>query len=374
MAHEFRKSLIILCVVIIAMIVFIKLAFFDYPQEVIPARLIKYSLIDDKNDNNQDKSFDARLPKVKDKPVRLLFFGDMMLDRHVGEKINQYGVDYLFKKLASTTEGDFFAGYDIVSSNLEGVVTNEGEHYAPQMSYDFAFHPDLILETKNYGFNFFSLANNHFSDQGERGIIETRNNLDNLNINYTGCEDGLVGECSGKVIEINNKKIGMAGFSMVYSKLDENDVNKIVSNLASTTDLVIVNIHWGKEYEHNFNIVQQKTAHLIIDAGADIIIGHHSHVVQGIEIYDNKPIFYSLGNFIFDQYFSPDTQEGLAIGVEIENDAERYYLYPLKSKLSQVELIKEEDKESFLNKLISWSQIDSGYREQIKTGKFIISN
>jgi len=355
------------------MIVFIKLAFFDYSQQVIPARLTEYNLIEDKNSNDQENNFSARLPVVEDKPISLFFFGDMMLDRHVGEKIKQHGIDYLFNKLASTTQGNFFAGYDIVSSNLEGAVTNNGKHYLPQMQYDFAFHPNLILGLKNYGFNFFSLANNHFSDQGERGIIETRENLENLSMNYSGCADGRTGDCSFKIIEINNKKIGMAGFSMVYSKLDESKIDRIISSLASTTDFVIVNIHWGKEYEHNFNTVQQKTAYLMIDAGADIIIGHHPHVVQGIEIYNNKPIFYSLGNFIFDQYFSPDTREGLAIGVEIENDREKYYLYPLKSKLSQVELM-EEEKEIFFNKFIIWSRIDSGLAEQIKTGGFTVKN
>ncbi|RLC39227.1 hypothetical protein DRH27_00145, partial [Candidatus Falkowbacteria bacterium] len=83
MVQEFKKSLIILCVAIVAMIVFIKLAFFDYFQHVIPARLIECNLIDDQKNNDQENNFFARLPEVEDKPMRLLFFGDMMLDRHV---------------------------------------------------------------------------------------------------------------------------------------------------------------------------------------------------------------------------------------------------------------------------------------------------
>ncbi|RLC36088.1 hypothetical protein DRH27_05770, partial [Candidatus Falkowbacteria bacterium] len=303
-----------------------------------------------------------------------LFFGDRMLDRHVGEKIKQQGIDYLFNKLASTTEGNFFAGHDVVSVNLEGAVTSEGGHYAPQMSYDFAFHPDLILEAKNYGFNFFSLANNHFADQGERGIIETRKNLDDLGVNYTGCQDGIAGECSSKIIEINNKKIGMASFSMVYSRLDDEKISSIISNLASSSDLVIVNIHWGKEYEHNYNTVQQQTAYELIDSGADIIIGHHPHVVQGIEIYNNKFIFYSLGNFVFDQYFSSDTQEGLAVGILLKEASLTCELFPLKSRLSQTELMNKEEIKEFFNKIIRWSELMDEYKEQILNGQIILNN
>ena len=300
--------------------------------------------------------------------LKMLFFGDMMLDRYVGEKIKANGLDYLFEELASSTKENFFSGYDLISVNLEGAVTNNGEHYNPIMSYDFAFHPNIINQLKKYNFNFFNLANNHFADQGEQGIIETRKNLQLLNFDFSGCRDRKTGKCSSKIIKKENKKIGMAGFSMVYGKLDELAVEKIVADLASTTDLVVVNIHWGVEYEHYFNKTQQNIAHKIIDAGADIVIGHHPHVVQGIEVYKNKLIFYSLGNFVFDQYFSTDTQEGLAISVSID-DSNNFYLFPLKSKLSQVSLMNEKEKNKFLQKLSDWSAVDEQIRKQIRKGK-----
>ncbi|MCK4554656.1 CapA family protein, partial [Candidatus Parcubacteria bacterium] len=205
----------------------------------------------------------------------------------------------------------------------------------------------------------------------ERGIIETRKNLDKLGFNYVGCRDGKVGECSSTVVALADKKIGIAGFSMVYSKLNTAKAEKVINDLASTTDLVIVNMHWGTEYKHQFNKLQQETAHTLIDAGADIIIGHHPHVVQDIEVYQGKPIFYSLGNFVFDQYFSQDTQEGLAIGVSINDEKTDFFLYPLKSKLSQVELMVGEEKKNFLQELIEWSEVDEEMSEQIQSGKLI---
>ena len=299
-------------------------------------------------------------------PIRMLFFGDTMLDRNVGTVIKQKGLDYLFEKLAA---GNIFQNKDIISCNLEGVVTNKGAHYSPNNAYDFAFSSELVGWLKNYGFNFFNLANNHLIDQGDAGVAETRQNLDAFGFDYSGCPDGQIGECSGKVIEIKNQKIGLVGFSTVYSKLDQEKLAAFVSDLASSTDLLIVNIHWGNEYQHQFSQYQQKLAWALIDSGADIVVGHHPHVVQGMEIYKNKPIFYSLGNFIFDQYFSVDTQEDLALDLIWEDKNLEIFLIPLKSKQDQPDLVVEAEKNNFLQKFISWSQISSEYIEQVKVGK-----
>ncbi|MCX6796545.1 MAG: CapA family protein, partial [Candidatus Falkowbacteria bacterium] len=127
------------------------------------------------------------LPKNNERGLRFLFFGDIMLDRNVKIKIDKYGFDYLFSGTTTTSEMWNFNNYDLVSANLEGAVTDNGAHYSPSMSYDFAFAPTDIEQLKKYGFNFFNLANNHLADQGERGIIETRKNLDNLGFSYVGC-------------------------------------------------------------------------------------------------------------------------------------------------------------------------------------------
>lgn len=365
---------------------------------------------------------------IENEKFKMLFFGDLMLDRHVGEKIKAAaspaeGLDKLLGKLASSSPSGFFSGYDLVACNLEGAVTDKGAHYAPNNAYDFAFAPELINGLKKYNFNFFNMANNHFSDQGESGIMETRKNLDKLEFDYAGCQDGKNGACISRIIEIGGQKIGLAGFSMVYSKFNQKEAENIVSDLASSTDLVVVNIHWGVEYQHQFNKTQQEIAHKLVDAGADMIIGHHPHVVQGMEIYQGKPIFYSLGNFVFDQYFSPDTQEGLAIGINIASrkpepehseansnslqagsaapaaagdygaseylqagaavpardygtggsNAIEIFLYPLKSKASQVELMAGKDKEKFLEKFAGWSEADEINKEQIYGGKLLVN-
>jgi poly-gamma-glutamate synthesis protein (capsule biosynthesis protein) len=309
----------------------------------------------------------VQLPNTE---IKMLFFGDIMLDRQVGNQINKKGFEYLFQNLK---DKKFFEGYNLVGANLEGAVTDKGAHYSPEMAYDFAFNPEVVKRLKEYNFNYLTISNNHLADQGERGIIETRKNLDELKFNYSGCQDREIGDCSSKILEINGRKIGLAGFSMVYGLFDENKATEVIKKLKSSSDLVVVNIHWGVEYKHEFNKTQQAVAYSLADAGADIIIGHHPHVVQGLEVYNNKPIFYSLGNFIFDQYFSADTQEGLAVGITIINDKKEYYLYPIKSKQSQPSLMEGVDKEAFLKKISSWSKADENFKDQISVGKLTIN-
>ncbi len=284
------------------------------------------------------KNFEEKMKVVESEEIKMLFFGDMMLDRHVGKKIKEKGLDYIFGKL---DQENFFSGYDLIAANLEGAVTNNGDHRAPIKSYDFAFHPDLILGLKKYNFNFFNLANNHIDDQGLRGIKETRENLDKLGIYYSGDINNIISKHSAKIIEINNTKIGMLGLCSLWGNLNKDELEKKIEYLASSSKFIIANIHWGEEYEQTSNKSQKSLAHFLIDSGVDVIIGHHPHVIQETEIYKDKPIFYSLGNFVFDQYFSEETQRGLAVEIIFNDQNIDYRTYLLKSKLSQIEIISD---------------------------------
>jgi poly-gamma-glutamate synthesis protein (capsule biosynthesis protein) len=305
------------------------------------------------------------LPPVENEPLRFLFFGDLMLDRHVKKRVEEKGLGHLLSDISSSTRA---ARYDIVMANLEGAVTAGGAHYPPAQAYDFAFAPKLIKELNNYGFNAFTIANNHLADQGERGIMETRRNLSDLGFFYVGCRDRLSGDCSTTTVEFKDKIIGLAGYSMVYGVLDEDLMLKQVSALAGSSDLTVVNMHWGIEYEHNFNPKQQQIGRSLIEAGADIVIGHHPHVVQGLEIYRGRPIFYSLGNFVFDQYFSPATQEGLAVGMEWKGEGLALELMPFKSIRSRPEMLAGDDQREFLERLVGWSNLGKNDANRVLFG------
>lgn len=285
------------------------------------------------------------LPNNNSEEIKMLFWGDLMLDRYVKNKIDIKGFDYIFEKI----EPKFFTNYDLISANLEGTVTDDGQHYDPVKEYDFAFKPEVVQNLKKYNFNFFNIANNHIDDQGLIGIKQTRDNLDKMDFDYAGCPNTVISDCSSKIIEIKNTKIGMIGLSSLWHELNQEKINKMFTDLKKQTDLIIVNIHWGEEYATTSNPLQQKLGHMLIDSGADLIIGHHPHVIQEIETYKNKYIFYSLGNFIFDQYFSKETQDGIAVQINIIDKKISYDLLPFHSHNSQIKLLSRTEKENKLS-------------------------
>ncbi|HTX86565.1 MAG TPA: AmmeMemoRadiSam system protein B [Candidatus Nanoarchaeia archaeon] len=322
----------------------------------------------------------AVLPANTSRPLKLLFFGDIMLDRHVGEKIKASGtLDWILDGL---NNDGIFQGNDIVSANLEGAVTDNGTRLPPELSIDFAFTPKVVGQLAKYDFNYFNIANNHLADQGENGIIETEKNLTALGFNFAGCRDRAVGDCTAKVVGANGHRIGFTGASMVYGTLDENLLIDKVKELASSTDLVVAQMHWGTEYKHTANQNQIELAHKLIDAGADIVIGSHPHVVQSIEIYKNKPIFYSLGNFIFDQYFSTDTQEELGAKIATDGNFFQIDLLPIKSEVTRLRPMNDQpafakatadtEKNKFLSELAGWSIGDTSLKSEIKQGEILI--
>ena len=161
--------------------------------------------------------------------------------------------------------------------------------------------------------------------------------------------------------EIGGLKIAFVAFDDVSKKINDRNLTEIIQKLKTENDSVIVTPHWGEEYQYlKSNKRQQKLAHAMIDAGADIIIGHHPHVVQEMEIYNGKPIFYSLGNFIFDQYFSPETQIGLAVGLVLsENGKQSIFVFPLQSTQSQVKLMSGEALNNFFTQFTAKSRLDN---------------
>ncbi|MEI8361536.1 MAG: CapA family protein [bacterium] len=305
--------------------------------------------------------------------VRLLFFGDLMLDRWVRQLIDKNGLDSIFDGL-SQDEGSFFKNYDFVGANLEGVVTDKGNHYSPVYANDFAFRPEDVRGLSKYNFNIFNVANNHVTDQGVKAEVQSRKKLIELGFANFGCHDRLVGDCSSLITHTGSTTISWLGFSQVYGVLDQAAVVQQITKAKKLADFVVVNIHWGSEYQAKFNQTQQRLGHAMVEAGADVVIGHHPHVVQGVEKYQNRLIFYSLGNFIFDQYFSTKTQQGLALGIILNNEKLAIDIYPLALGRTSPRQIQGVAKQRAFNELANISAEDDTLRSQIKNGKIVISN
>jgi poly-gamma-glutamate synthesis protein (capsule biosynthesis protein) len=178
------------------------------------------------------------------------------------------------------------------------------------------------------------------------------------------------GDSSNKIVkpyiaEIRGEKIAFIGYNeFAYKGLDNvlraiKDVKvkdgaattSISTSTSTTSTFVVVYSHWGEEYKLNFNSVQQKTAHAFVDAGADVVIGAHPHVTQPIEIYNNKPIFYSLGNFIFDQAANASTGRGLAVKISLMSNFATYDLFPILISKQQAALMASEEWQKELDRL-----------------------
>ncbi|MDD3919013.1 MAG: CapA family protein [Candidatus Pacebacteria bacterium] len=290
---------------------------------------------------------------------QILFVGDMMFDRGVEFLMENNSFDYPFEKIKE----DLLPA-KILVGNLEGpIVSNPVFISAHSMSFSFNKKVAQILRDNN--FSIVSLANNHTSNMGEEGLEETKNFLQENGIDYVGDPD----TCSSDGVII---KDGIAYFSVnvtfPYNCSKEDivfNINKIREE--SEYNFLVVLVHWGNEYEHLASDYQIELAHLIIDAGADLIIGGHPHVIQNIEKYNGKLIFYSLGNFIFDQYFSEETQQGLMIDIRLSKDRQDYNIIVVEENKAQPAIIESQEILKWLASISSES-----LKEEIEGGKIVI--
>ncbi len=263
-----------------------------------------------------------------DKNFHILFVGDMMFDRGVRKSINSNGYNFVFGDSPSLFDKSKIGGPDLVVANLEGPITDQ-ESKTLQKNGDtsngplnFTFATTTALELKNVGVDVASLANNHSYNRGQDGLVQTRRYLTDAGVDFFGDPGNLSGHSIVKCIYNDNQKklcIGLVGYHEFAYKNGENIISDI-KELKNKADIVIVMPHWGIEYQKTPSKLQRSLAHQWIDAGADIIVGSHPHVVESIEEYNGHKIFYSLGNYIFDQYFSFDTTHGMAIDINIPEE------------------------------------------------------
>ncbi|MBI5728361.1 MAG: CapA family protein, partial [Candidatus Magasanikbacteria bacterium] len=288
--------------------------------------------------------------------VSLLHFGDIMLDRNVKKIIDRQGENFLLQNLAGT-ENRFFSGVDIVAANLEGPFADTRRPTSKSIA--FRFDPKLIPMLRRYRFSLFTNANNHTYDMGRTGFIESQDNLRQAGLDFYG-EQFQVNEKSLLIRAVGGKKLAFIGLNDTHAPQLPVDMKKTLALLKQAeaeADLTIINIHWGQEYKTISNERQRDLAHAFIDAGADVVIGHHPHVVEEMEIYKNRPIFYSLGNFIFDQYFSETTQQGMGVGLVFYDTATAVTLFPLVSETSSVRQMSGPKRASFMRNFIDTSRL-----------------
>lgn len=281
---------------------------------------------------------------VSEEPAVLLFVGDIMLDRGVEFYIRKYD-DWRWPFL---NVKDVFEEADLVFGNLESVVSDKGEKQGS--IYSFRADPKTMEGLVFSGIDVVSVANNHSMDYGVEAFVDSLRRLKETGIDYVG--GGVTREEAETVVikTVKGIKIGMVAYTAKGSPLwqaGENSpgiawmdstrlaqLKKDIEVAKANVDILVVSFHFGEEYQKEPSAAQQLLSRAAIDAGADLIIGHHPHVVQPIEQYKNGWIAYGLGNFIFDQGFSKETMEGLALKVEI-NEKDITRVIPLKVNISK---------------------------------------
>lgn len=257
-------------------------------------------------------------PEPVMEPVKLAFVGDILLASSVEKLMRREGFDYPYAKALS-----YLQEPDLTIGNLENPITTRGVP-AEDKQYVFKGSPDLLPSLLEAGFDFVSLANNHTLDQGVEGLLDTMDHLNETGIAHAGAGRNDEEAFKPAVFEVKGMSIAVFGLSRVVPwvswKADKDhpgvaetyDPSRAVAAIARAReahDLVIVYAHWGEELKETPRDIEKKLARAYIDAGADLVVGAHPHVLQGFEYYEGGWIAYSLGNFIFNVTKSPGTRD-----------------------------------------------------------------
>ena len=302
--------------------------------------------------------------KAINNEIHLVAVGDIMLARGVEKRIEKEGLNYPF---VHTKE--FLLKKDIVLGNLENPIYSGNSPVYKKSNLVFKAKSENAAMLKEAGFTILNLANNHTMDHKEAGLINTMKILHDNGISYIGA--GIYNDkaTSPLVIEKKGCKIGFLGYSMlgsednIYSN-NQADIYKVTAEINNEIleaklkcDFLVVTVHWGNEYDFYPSEKQKKLAYQIINSGADLILGHHPHVLQGIEQYKDKYIFYSLGNFVFDKQIQKGTDESIILNLVIKNkQVAKINIIPIKIVDCQPTLATGEVASYVLKRLQKYSQ------------------
>ncbi len=232
--------------------------------------------------------------------------GDVMLGRSVMShsmsiKNPRYPFEKIYPKIGNA---------DLTFVNLENPVVKSCPFI--DSGFKFCADPKMVEGLVYAGIDIVNLANNHTYNYGRDGFEQTKEYLKKNRIDYVG-DNNLV------IRKVNGYSFGFLGFDFVTKEPTDKDY-LLVRNSALSVDLLIVGVHWGNEYSANSTSLQKEIAKILVENGADVIAGHHPHWVQESDHIIGKPVYYSLGNLVFDQMWSEETRKGLVVNLKFSDD------------------------------------------------------
>lgn len=273
--------------------------------------------------------------EIKLPTMKMIAVGDIMLGRSVGKRLEKSDSGY---STAFSDVSGLLGQGDIVFANLEAPMTDSIHSLSRDKKIILKSSPKSSEALKKAGFNLVSLANNHMLDYYSEGMFDTMALLEKGGILHSGAGKNLEEARKPAIIEKNGIRLGLLSYtdmvqyiyagnpSLKYAADTDKAgvtpriyeyIREDIAGIRAQVDLVAISLHWGVEESFTVTPEQVEFAHKLLDEGADIILGHHPHQFQGIEIYKGKPILYSLGNFIFDQN-DPENMETFIVGMEYE--------------------------------------------------------
>ena len=264
-----------------------------------------------------------------DSTLSVVLTGDILLDRGVRKAIEQHGVDHLF----SDGVDSVFHAAQIVVGNLECPAT---EIEAPVFKrFIFRAEPVWLEALQRHGVTHLNLANNHAIDQGRRGLLDTKENIVKAGMVPIGAganmseasEPVLLANQPRKVWLVPSLRLALENYAYLPDKpcVSQEPMDSLLQRVyhlrqQDSTAVIIVSLHWGAEHKLEPVPRQRMDAHMLIQAGADVLVCHHTHTLQTIEDYGGHQIYYSIGNFIFDQP-KPLNSEACMVRLKITQDS-----------------------------------------------------
>lgn len=307
----------------------------------------------------------VKIIETKDK-ITLDFVGDVSLadNWYIAPKYDSRGGisgvlgDTMLEEMKSAT---------VMVANSEFTVSNRGTKMKGK-TYTFRAKPERLKIYDEMGVDLVSLANNHVYDFGKDAFLDMLNSFEKYEIPHVGAGRNLAEAKKPFFFIINGKSFAFFGATRaekniltpgatktsegVFRCYDPTEAIELIKELREDTDYVIPMIHFGRENSHDLEKEQVSSAKQYIDAGADMVVGHHAHVLQGVEIYKDKPIIYNLGNFLFNDQEVETALYKVVMDADGKMD---YYVLPALQKNEKTVLLDGKQKQKIIDEMNSWS-------------------
>lgn len=301
----------------------------------------------------------SQIAEPNDPQVNLMFAGDVTLANSFAEVMGQ-DYDRAFAKM------DEFRQADVAMVNLENPVT-KAKTPLPNKKFNFKSDPDSVQVLTSGGVDIVTLANNHAMDYKTEGLVDTLETLDQAGIRRVGAGRDLKEARRPEIIEVKGQRIAYLGYyggdfsaagesSAGVNAARNERIAEDIKAIRQQVDWIVVNYHWGKELARYPTAGQIELAHFTIDQGADLVVGHHPHVLQGAEIYKGRAIAYSLGNFIFGGN-SRSNYDTAVLKVALKDKQMKVEFLPVQVRKYQPKVVAGERGDRILNQIQKVSNI-----------------